>query len=69
MGIIKESTINFPNYTALSVQEVSQVELEDSSTVNGRISVYNKSFLDAVSQLLIVMELIHAYILTILKLN
>ena len=47
MGIIKESTINFPNDTALSVQEVSQVELEDSSTVNGRISVYNKSFLDA----------------------
>ena len=47
LGIIKESTINFPNDTALSVQEVSQVELEDSSTVNGRISVYNKSFLDA----------------------
>ena len=47
LGIIKETTINFPNDTALSVQEVSHVELEDSSTVNGRISVYNKSFLDA----------------------
>ena len=47
LGIIKETTINFSNDTALSVQEVSHVELEDSSTVNGRISVYNKSFLDA----------------------
>ena len=41
------ATINFSNDTALSVQEVSHVELEDSITVNGRISVYNKSFLDA----------------------
>ena len=47
LGIIKETTINYSNDSALSVQEVSHVELEDSSTVNGRISVYNKSFLDA----------------------
>lgn len=48
LGIIKETIINIPTggNEALYVSEVSHLELEDNSQVNGRISVYEKSNID-----------------------
>ena len=47
LGIIKETIINIPSGNeALYVSEVSHLELEDNSQVNGRISAYEKSNID-----------------------
>ena len=47
LGVIKESNINIPsNNEALYVSEVSHLELEENSVINGRISAYGRSNID-----------------------
>lgn len=47
IGVIKESNINIPsNNEALYVSEVSHLELEENSVINGRISAYGRSNID-----------------------
>ena len=47
LGIIKDTIVNIPsNNESLYVSEVSYLEIEDNSQINGRISIYDKSYID-----------------------
>ena len=47
LGILKDTIVNIPsNNESLYVSEVSHLEIEDNSQINGRISIYEKSYID-----------------------